>query len=420
MTKKNSRISFQAYFTNCRLIFDLFKALLFDKVTFRFFFGVTLGLAFSISVILSTIGIMDGFDERLKNALKQASGDIVITPADGIDITSLENDIDSAFKDLKISSYCKYYFSQGILIFNEKTKGVAIKSVDPKTFGSVTGIKVDLNQDEIAIGKVLAQELGIKLFDNVVIALAEGNESINTLPELKTFKVQEFVDHGIYHKDARLIYFNRNVNFPDKKNNVVSLNISNNKNSKWVQAPIAKKYFEDIKEHVSLLRDYLGPYYNIQPFWNEYSGIIEAVEVEKVMIGLILQIVVVIAVFNVLAFVTFINEKKAREIFLVMALGMSKKRVNRFWNKLFFIVWILSCGLSILLTSLFNYLLNHMDIFKLPGDIYYLERLNISLDLYDYLLVFGGTYLWLFILGIIFKRKWQKKSIIYGLRRVFS
>jgi hypothetical protein len=49
----------------------------------------------------------------------------------------------------------------------------------------------------------------------------------------------------------------------------------------------------------------------VRPFWSEYSYFIEAVKIEKLSITLILQLIVVVAVFNIIAFVIYIMEKKS-------------------------------------------------------------------------------------------------------------
>ena len=49
-----------------------------DSASRRLLFGVCLGVSFSISVILATIGIMDGFDLTLKKGLHMAEGDVFI------------------------------------------------------------------------------------------------------------------------------------------------------------------------------------------------------------------------------------------------------------------------------------------------------------------------------------------------------
>ena len=64
--------------------FKLFLTLFMDNsTTIKFAVGVLVGMAFSISVILSTIGIMDGFQRALKFGLKKSVGEIVMNSEGG-------------------------------------------------------------------------------------------------------------------------------------------------------------------------------------------------------------------------------------------------------------------------------------------------------------------------------------------------
>ena len=44
----------------------------------KFFIAATIGLGFSLAVILSTIGLMDGFEKGLKISLREHRGDIQV------------------------------------------------------------------------------------------------------------------------------------------------------------------------------------------------------------------------------------------------------------------------------------------------------------------------------------------------------
>ena len=66
-----------------RAFFSLFQTLIFDKQTLRFAFGVVAGMAFSISVVLSTVGLMDGYSDTLKKALKHSEGHLTLHSRNG-------------------------------------------------------------------------------------------------------------------------------------------------------------------------------------------------------------------------------------------------------------------------------------------------------------------------------------------------
>ena len=104
------------------------------------------------------------------------------------------------------------------------------------------------------------------------------------------------------------------------------------------------------------------------------------------MIGIILQLIVIISMFNVLAFIIFINEKKVQEVFLLQALGMSRKELVKYMVTLTFFLWSFACVLSVGFVYFFDYLLKVLPIFQLPGEIYTIGQLKIELGIGQYLL----------------------------------
>jgi ABC-type lipoprotein release transport system permease subunit len=254
-----------------------------------------------------------------------------------------------------------------------------------------------------------------------VVAFANGNEQFSTLPLLIRLKLKKIVTHGIYQKDLRYVYVQKkslqNALKLDGKVNVVLLNIPN-------KIGLKKDEVEDsnrinnfrVKMVQALPFDMI-----VKPYWEEYQYIIEAVKVEKFIIGIILQLVVVIAMFNVLAFLIYLREDNLKELFLLRALGLSGRGVIRIWALLVALIWPISCSFSILIVSFFNYCLASWDILKLPGDVYTLGgALKISLELSDYLFVFGMTLIWLVVVVFLINWRSRNHSISGSLRKEFA
>jgi lipoprotein-releasing system permease protein len=157
----------------------------------------------------------------------------------------------------------------------------------------------------------------------------------------------------------------------------------------------------------------------VKIYFEEYRSLFEAVKVEKTMIGLIFQLVVIIAVFNVFAFIIFLNERKAQEVFLLKALGLPNKRVFQIWLLIIMGIWAISCLVSIFLIKFFGVILANSSFMQLPGEIYHLAQLEISLSLYDYFLVFGLSFLWLMVLFVLGYSRLKSRPILEGLRKEF-
>ncbi|MCR9205204.1 MAG: hypothetical protein NXH75_11535 [Halobacteriovoraceae bacterium] len=395
------------------------KTLIWDRASFRFAIGVWLGLSFSIAVILSTIGIMDGFISTMKGGLKKSNGDLYFYSRSGF--FSLGEEVYKAIDNEGVQGLSASIESQAFVVFEGKSKGVSVKGIEGDSYSELTGMKIQPEKDSLLVGAELFKTLNLKEGDDIVLVLAKGNAEMEGLPLLKRFKVQGIIDHGIYQKDLRFVYMDRKdlsqMLGVGEKVNMVALNLPPEK-QKWEM----EKREQEIKDLRYKLEDVLGIDFRVKPYWYDYGSLLEAVEIEKYTIGIILQIIVVISIFNVLSFVTFLNEKKSREIFLFQALGMSSKYVRKSWVRLMFVLWFSSCLFSIVLVRVFNYLLNYLSFLNLPGEVYYMDlsRLTLNIGWDDYLLVYFSALFWLMLIVAFSLYRMKRKSLLYGLRKEFS
>jgi len=394
------------------------KALILDRSNIRFALGVWLGLSFSIAVILSTVGIMDGFITSLKSGLKLSNGDITFSSRAGFfELGPLTK---KGMKELGVASFSPLIESQAFVVANESSKGIVIRGVEGQSYSQVTGQDILPERESIIVGPELAKVLSIKVGDEVVLVMAQGNRQLDGLPLLKKFKVQGLIEHGIYQKDLRFVYMDQKelseMLGTKGKVNMVSLNIGQDANQNLTD----EQREQAVEEMVYDLEDLLGIDYRIKPYWEDYRSMLEAVEIEKLTISLILQIIVIISIFNVLSFVTFLNEKQSQQIFLFQALGLSTQSLRRTWLSMVCFLWAFSCAFSLVFVWLFNWMLSELSILSLPGDVYHMGRLQLSLDLSDYMIVFGTTLFWMILIIAFALYRLNKRSILYGLRKEFS
>ncbi|HLE10068.1 MAG: hypothetical protein A2504_08555 [Bdellovibrionales bacterium RIFOXYD12_FULL_39_22] len=403
-------------------IFKAFVAILFqDRSSLRFAIGVAIGISFSMAVILATIGIMDGFDESLKVNLKKSLGDIAINYRDGFLYTdgTFAKQLQKDEKE-RIGPLSFMLRVEGFIIGKGVARGVQISGIDPAIHSDIVGLNLNFAADEVAIGMELAHDLELAVGDEVVLAMSHGNDSIKTLPVLNNFRIGQIVNHGIYLKDSRAIYLQLSrvqeiLQLFDKAN-IVTFNI----NSKIRFENAVGEYVKAVSSEIEHIREFLGIDYSIRPFWHEYAGLLEAVEVEKVMIGLVLQVVVVVSMFNMLAFLIYVNEKYVKEIFLLRALGLTKRRLTGMWMQLVFLFWMVSVLISYLFVKLINLILQNLDFFQVPGEIYNLARFKIILASSDYLAVYGGALIWVIAISGITLYRLYRVSLLHGLRKEFA
>lgn len=386
---------------------SILKILFWESSILKFSLAALLGLGFSIAVILCAVGLMDGFEFSLKKALKKSEGDLTISKRGSFLDAS---DLSLVTKNKNIAAITGVLQSQGFLLAEGKSFGVILNGVKPKSYQKVTGVKLRLSDQGVSIGQALAKRLNIKIGDEISLLFARGNGAISDQPLLETFKVDSFFEHNIYEKSLRMIFLKEKT-----------LNTLLQSQTRYNQFKIGLKSSwkeqQKIEEALTEFRKSLGEQYIVHPFWHDFEVLLEAVAVEKTTITIILQVIVVISLFNVIALFIYITEKKARDIFLLRALGINSKILMQSICVSSLFLWGLSCMLATGLKSFFGFLLSSGSWFKLPGDIYYLTKLSLNLDWQDYVYVFGISFLWLGIIIFFQARRLGKESIIEGLRK---
>ncbi len=400
----------------------LFFMLFLDNSTSKkFLVGVWLGFAFSIAVILSTIGIMDGFEHALRSGLRTSSGDIQMQSRHGF--FRLTDEVKEQLKKLKLSQYASVVQTESFLIHQDESRGVLVKAVEDR-YGSLVGLPLQLSPQSVAIGSEIARINNIKVGDQVVLAFGKGDAVFNNMPALISFKVEKIITHGVYQKDLRIVYTRlddvQKILSLNDKINLVSLNVTDR------TAPLTKSEkgsmneLKIINSKINELNIELNSNFYFKPYWREFSSLIEAAQVEKVLITVILQIIVLISVFNVLAFIYFINEKKAKDLFLFKALGMSKSAIGKMWMTLVLGLWVSSCFMAVFFVQIFRLMLKHLSFLQLPSEIYHMPRIDLVISLQDYSLVFFLALVWILVVTLYLIRNLKNKSLLEGLRQEFS
>ncbi len=393
---------------------SILRIVLHGRSAGKILLATVLSFTFSISVILCTFGLMDGFDHLLKSGLRNASGDLLITNRKGF--FPLSEDLREQIQGVAPLAVAQVIQTEAFAMAGEESRGVLVRGIDDESFARATGLELAIPPDGVVIGEELARQLRLKVGDGMALTFGKGNESLDSLPLIRPVTVHSIVRHGIYQKDLRYIYVPRTdvaalLGLGDRVNLVI---VTSRDPTKPLES------LESIREDQDLLRRQLDPSFLVKPFWNEYDFLLEAVKVEKFSISLVLQLIVVVAIFNIIAFVIYIMEKKSQEFFFLRAVGLSLKALTRFWFVSVLVIWSVSCAGAYLISLAFNWALKHVSFLQIPGEIYVLSSLDLRLDRMAYVTVYGVSLLWILIAAFIGFLRLKRRPIIQGLRQEFS
>lgn len=393
---------------------SILKIVLHGRSAGKILLATLLSFTFSIAVILCTFGLMDGFDHLLKSGLRHSSGDILLTNRKGFFV--LNDELREKLQAIAPRAVAPVIQTEAFALYEGESKGVLVRGVEGDNFSKATGLEINVQPESIVIGSELAKQLKLGVGDEIALTLGRGNSAGDSLPSVKSFTISGLIDHGIYQKDLRFVYLNRQdlADLLDVKNfvNLVILSVED--------AKLPLENLDTVEKKRQELRQTLDSEFYVKPFWSEYSFLIEAVKVEKFSISLILQLIVVVAVFNIVAFVIYIMEKKSQEFFFLRAAGLSLKSLMRFWTISIVILWALACVGAHLLSHVFNWGLGNLPFLQIPGEIYVLSSLQLRLDSTAYITVYAVSLLWVGLAAFIGYWRLKRRPIIQGLRQEFS
>ncbi len=393
---------------------SILRIVLHGRSAGKILLATVLSFTFSISVILCTFGLMDGFDHLLKSGLRNASGDLLITNRKGF--FPLSEELRGHIQDVAPLAVAQVIQTEAFAMAAEESRGVLVRGIDHESFARATGLELAIPPGGVVIGEELARQLRLKVGDTMALTLGKGNESLDSLPLIQPVTVRSIVRHGIYQKDLRYIYVPRAdvAALLDLGDRINLLIVTSHDPAKPLES------LDEIRDNQDILRRKLDSSFQVRPFWNEYDFLLEAVKVEKFSISLVLQLIVVVAIFNIIAFVIYIMEKKSQEFFFLRAVGMSLSALTRFWFISVIAIWSVSCVGAYLISLAFNWALKHVSFLQIPGEIYVLSSLDLKLDRMAYVTVYGVSLLWILVAAFIGFLRLKRRPIIQGLRQEFS
>ncbi len=386
----------------------ILKITLQGKTTKMFFVLTVLSLSFSMAVILCNIGLMDGYEEILKSGLRQNTSDLEIQSSAGFFETN--NEFLDLLNQAEIQNFSGVIRTEGFLVHNSKSKGVLIYGVEPSEFSKTSSLNLDLDssKDGIIIGSEIAKDFKVKKGDSIIITFARGNKSMEEMPYVTEIPVLDVVKHGVYQKDSRLVYVHRTYleEFTNSQGLVNSVLVKLDQFNDQEIESFVKKQEMNFFEYG----------FELRPYWSDFKSLFEAVEIEKFSITIILQLIVLIALFNIAAFINFNAIKKSQEFFLLRSLGLSFKSLYSFWARFIVLIWLLSCILSLFFTLVFDKIILKLPMFKIPSKVYELDSLGLSISFKSIVLVFLLTLFWSVISIFYIVTREKKKTILEGIK----
>ena len=131
----------------------------------------------------------------------------------------------------------------------------------------------------------------------------------------------------------------------------------------------------------------LGFPYFVESWITTNKALFSALKLEKLVMGLILFLIVLVAALNIVSTLVMVVSDRTREIGILKAMGMTRNAILRVFVLQGVWIGLIGTGLGALFGVLVCGLLAKYEIIKIPPDVYFVDHLPIRLEVADVLLI---------------------------------
>ena len=369
----------------------LIKRFLFSKKTDGFisifsWFSI-IGITIGVAAIIIVMAVMNGFREELISRLLGINGHLNIYSNSG-QITKEEvNIIKSDFSDNQLIPLIQ---TQALVISNEFSKGVFLRGYDNEYLDDLHFLKQNIiegklfgnNINDIVIGYVLANKFGLSVGDEIKIAIPKTDNTIfGNIPRFKTLTVSGILNLGMYEYDSSFVFSNISIArkllvLEDQNFNLIEIFIQSPNNIEIIQDKVNRRII------ANNFRLYTSS-------WKENnSTLINALNVEKNVMFLILTLIILVASMNIISGLIIFVKEKNKDIGILKTIGLSNKSLIKIFLSIGLIIGLIGTIFGGLVGVIFSsniksiqfFIENilHTDLFA--KEIYYLSNLPSRVD----------------------------------------
>ena len=135
--------------------------------------------------------------------------------------------------------------------------------------------------------------------------------------------------------------------------------------------------------------------------WSTTNGaLFSALELEKLAMYLILTLIVVVAAFNIVSTLVMVVVDRTREIGILKSMGMTDQMILRIFMIQGLSIGVIGTTVGTIIGLVIGWALDTFEIIKIPADVYFVEKLPVSIHAADVGMIVGVSLLIAFLATI--------------------
>jgi lipoprotein-releasing system permease protein len=346
--------------------------------------GVTVG----VMALIVVMGVMNGLQTELREKILVATPHLRIsTYGKGIRLDDWERVQDSVVGRPGIAAVAPFVLTQGLLTAGaDYHEGAYVLGIESDT-GAVatTGLASrfmdgDLNFETtldvdgaIILGRRLGERLVAYPGDTIVVLSPMGakfNPAIGSLAaKFWVFEVTGHFETGMFEYDNAYAVTSLETaqQFAQLGNAVSGLEVR--LDDLWQARNIGQE-----------IAVQLGYPIRVMDWQSQNAGLFQALELEKLAMGTVLLLIVIVAAFNIVSTLTMVVRDKTREIGILRAMGLPARIIRRAFILQGALIGVLGTSLGTVLGLLLARFVDSRRLIDLNPSVYFIDHLPVRVD----------------------------------------
>jgi lipoprotein-releasing system permease protein len=344
------------------------------------------GVAVGVTALLTVLAVMNGFENEIQTRIAGTDAHVVLLGETQSGIRDGAALAARAARERGVLGAAPFTYSKAMVIRGGRAEGMVVKGVDLAGERRVTTVARNISPTldsipsaaslpGVVLGSELAGHIDAVVGDTVVLAALSADKSaMGYAPRLRRFRVAALFTSGLYTYDSSFGFIAIPVaqDFFQLGTAVTGVEV---RLADMFDAPMAAE---------RLLRA-VGSQGLRTNNWIELNrNLFTWMKLEKTVMFVILALIVLVAAFNIVSTLFMVVLEKRRDIGVLKSLGASNGMVLR----IFLLEGLLIGGLGTALGTLLGWILisvlQRYPFVRLPGDVYFIERLPVRPELGDF------------------------------------
>lgn len=291
-------------------------------------FASMLGILLGVTVLITVLSIMNGFEKELRDKILGVVAHVTVSGTNG-QLSDWTSKLDGLKAEKHVIGAAPYVQKQVMLTNGNLMRGVVLQGIDPAQQSQVSDVNFKMLEGNfsnlkpreygIVLGVEVAANLGVIPGDKVTVIVPQVQVTpAGVLPRLKRFTVVGIYQIGHPEYDGMTGF----IELGD-----ASRLFRLGENVGGIRLKLDDMFAAPAVGHE--LQTKLGKDFAVVDWSQEHGSFFRAVKTERIAMSLILGLVVLVALFNLVASLVMTVNDKAADIAILRTFGMDANRILR-------------------------------------------------------------------------------------------